>query len=159
MHMDTRANNILAPTQLWKDYDPYSEPLRPSYLKFEEEENYYVVAAYINGDKYGSQYTRIFIYGYMPKQTNFNTNIVFINDVMDQTFSIDNLKTIYLKYGQFYLTMIVDPQKFENLELKDLLIEQIELLDKTFVKTYDDLKNFLLKFNIIGDKIKNALNL
>ncbi len=118
MHMDTRANNILAPTQLWKDYDPYSEPLRPSYLKFEEEENYYVVAAYINGDKYGSQYTRIFIYGYMPKQTNFNTNIVFINDVMDQTFSIDNLKTYAIAgYGVFTFDYIGRTKEHSNYTL------------------------------------------
>ncbi|MCR4874236.1 MAG: hypothetical protein K5923_00665 [Clostridia bacterium] len=85
-------NVILAPTQLWKDYDPYNEPLRPSYLKFEETENYYEVAAFINGDKYGSIYTRIYVYGYMPKTNKLNSNIIFINDVLDKTFSIDNLK-------------------------------------------------------------------
>lgn len=79
--------------------------------------------------------------------------------VCKNLYSIDNLKAIYLKYGQFYLTMIVDPEKIEYLELKDLLIEQIELLDKTFINTYDDFKNFLLQFTNIGCKIQKALNL
>ena len=116
--MDNIANTILAPTQLWKDYDPYSEPLRPSYLKFEEEENYYVVAAYINGDKYSSGYTRIFVYGYMPKVTTLNTNIVFVNDVMDQTFSIDNLKTYAIAgYGVFTFDYIGKTKDHSNYTL------------------------------------------
>ena len=113
--MSTSENNILAPTQLWKDYDPYSEPLRPSYLQFKEEENYYIVAAHINGDKYGDSYTRIFVYGYMPKQVNNNANIVFINDVMDQTFSIDNLKAYAIAgYGVFTFDYIGKTQKHTN---------------------------------------------
>ena len=92
IRMDSSNNAILAPTQLWKDYDPIAEPLRPSYLECQESENYYAVEVYINGDKYDNSYTRIYVYGYMPKQTSFNSNIIFINDVMDKTFSIDNLK-------------------------------------------------------------------
>ena len=92
MEQSINENDILAPTQLWKDYDPYLEPLRPSYLKFEETENYYTVASYINGDKYGSTQTRIFVYGYMPKISQANTAIIFINDVLDSAFSVDTLK-------------------------------------------------------------------
>ena len=87
-----QENLILAPNHLWKDYDPNAAPLRPSYLEFKEAEKYYSVAAFINGDLYGNSYTRIYVYGYLPKQTSFNTNIIFINDVLDNTFSVDNLK-------------------------------------------------------------------
>ena len=90
--MENSNNAIFAPTQLWKDYDPSAEPLRPSYLEFQETDNYYSVAVYINGDKYDNSYIRIYMYGYVPKQTTLNTNIIFINDVMDKTFSVDNLK-------------------------------------------------------------------
>ena len=128
--MNNIENTILAPTQLWKDYDPYSEPLRPSYLKFEEEENYYAVAAYINGDKYGSAYARIFVYGYMPKQTNFNTNIVFINDVMDQTFSIDNLKTYAIAgYGVFTFDYIGRTKEHSNYTLYPASISYANFAD------------------------------
>lgn len=89
--METQ-NLILAPNQLWKEYDPSSEPLRPSYLEFKESEKYYSVAVFINGDKHDNSYTRIYVYGYLPKQTQFNSNIIFINDVLDKTFSVDNLK-------------------------------------------------------------------
>ena len=81
IRMDNSNNIILAPTQLLKDYDPSLEPLRPSYLQFQETEKYYAVEAYINGDKYDNAYTRIYVYGYLPKQTSFNTNIIFINDM------------------------------------------------------------------------------
>ena len=115
-----------------------------------------------------------------PFKPNYSIN------VCNDSYSIDNLRAIYLKYGQFYLTMIVDPEKVEYLELKNLLIEQIELLDKsliidpeeveylklnnllieqnelsdkTFINTYDDLKNLLKKYTNIGIKIKKVLNL
>ena len=92
IRMESSDNLILAPTQLWKDYDPNAVPLRPSYLQFQESDNYYSVEVYINGDKYDDSYTRIYVYGYMPKETSFNTNIIFINDVLDKSFSADNLK-------------------------------------------------------------------
>lgn len=96
----------------------------------------------------GHRYSNLWLF-----KPNYSIN------VCNDSYSIDNLRAIYLKYGQFYLTMIVDPEKVEYLELKYLLIEQIELLDKTFINTYDDLKSLLKKYTNIGIKIQKALNL
>ncbi len=116
--MESSENVILAPTQLWKNYDPYFEPLRPSYLKFEETDNYYEVAGYINGDKYGATYTRIYVYGYMPKETSNNVNIIFINDVLDKTFSADSLKAYAdAGYGVFTFDYIGKTEDAENYTL------------------------------------------
>ncbi len=128
--MDSTENVILAPTQLWKDYDPYFEPLRPSYLKFEETENYYDVAAYINGDKYGSSYIRIYVRGYMPKFANNNVNIIFINDVLDKTFSADNLKAYAdAGYGVFAFDYAGKAENSTNYTLYPSQINYANYLD------------------------------
>lgn len=71
---------ILTTTQLWNNYDPYSEPLRPSYLQFKDEHDCNYFEAYINGDSYNSKPVRIFVRGYIPKNAKFNANIVFVGD-------------------------------------------------------------------------------
>ena len=73
-------NIILTPMQLWKDYDPHSEPLRPSYLKFDEKDTIYELEAYINGDSYDGENIRIYVQGFIPINSNINSNIIFVND-------------------------------------------------------------------------------
>ena len=68
------------------------------------------------------------------------------------------MKRIFLKYGQFYLTKIVDPSYVEDVQLKKLLIEQLELLDNSNIITYEDFSELLKKFAILGKKLKEAFN-
>ena len=44
-------SNLLTPRQLWSNYDPYKEPLRPSYLDITESQSYYHFKTYINGER------------------------------------------------------------------------------------------------------------
>lgn len=73
-------DKILTTTQLWSNYDPYAEPLRPSYLQLKDLDTHHYFEAYINGDSYSSKPVRIFIRGYLPKSSKFNANIIFAGD-------------------------------------------------------------------------------
>lgn len=59
-------NKILTPLQLWSDYEP-SGKLCLAYQKYQEVDGLYYFEAYINGDKYGNEFVRIFVRGYYPK--------------------------------------------------------------------------------------------
>ena len=74
-------SNLLTPRQLWSNYDPYKEPLRPSYLDITESQSYYHFKTYINGDSYDNEPIRIYVQCYIPKKSTFNSNIILMTDV------------------------------------------------------------------------------
>ena len=60
-------NKIITPTQLWSNYDPLLEPLRPSFLNCVDNNNYTSFDIFINGDKYDNDNVRIYINAHIPK--------------------------------------------------------------------------------------------
>lgn len=95
-------SNILTPKQLWNEYDPYKEPLRPSYLDIQEEDSYYHFTAYINGDSFDNEPIRIYVQCYIPKKSSFNTNLVLITDVgLNVTTDAQQINLAKKGYGVF----------------------------------------------------------
>ncbi len=88
-------NVILTPKQVWEGYDPHKEPLRPSYLRFEEVNGNYEIEGYIDGELHTNEITRIYVKGYIPITSDINSNIIFIN-----SFSEANI----ISFGQMQYT-------------------------------------------------------
>lgn len=70
-------NKIITPTQLWSNYDPLLEPLRPSFLNCVDNNNYTSFDIFINGDKYDNDNVRIYINAHIPKIVK-GVSVIFI---------------------------------------------------------------------------------